>query len=747
MTHSSRAWRLAFTLSLILVVALVGYKIYLNYFERDFLAVHAHQVARIKDALEGKRAFRFAVVGNINNSIGIFERKIIPQLNHSGVDFVVSAGNAVSGNGEDKYRALYRSLSHLKLPYLLAFGDNEYSRIGAYRFYDHFGPYHFAFDAGNSQFLFLDSSGLTHASWQLSWLEQQLQARDGAEHVFVFSGHPLKPVELTGLLEFDDDYLMEPVMREAAAGLIERHGVAAVFSANLPLYAQQRHGDTDYVLTGGAGGLVLNTERSYYHYVIVDVVGDEVTITPVALDIGQHPFWRVIESLWMFVHSLFYVGYLNFLLLLSALVALSLWLGRLVFAERDYYPDFDLDTTAFASRHLRIAHFTNNYLPFIGGVPLSIHRLCLGLRQCGDPTLVIAPSYAGHDDEPDVVRVPTLRPMGENREFRLANLLSVNVWRAVRAFGPDVIHVHHPFWLGSLGVFLARRLRVPVVFTYHTRLEHYAHNVRLPGPLFRNLISHALVRRFANRCDAVVVPTGSTEEYLRLIGVKRPVHVQPTGIDVAAFDALTDATVDDLRQRLGLQGRRVLISVSRLSREKNIEFMIDAMAPLLRRHPDWVVLLVGDGPLRDDLQHAIARRGLTDQWRLTGTVPPEQLPQYYRLAELFLFASRSETQGMVILEAMAARLPVVVVRSSGIDDVVVDGETGYKTPLNRDVWRRRVAEILANPELRQRLATQAHQFARQHDIPAFGAALHQIYADVLARHGDTPMPAPDKACQ
>lgn len=747
MSRDQRLSRLVQSVSVVLVIALLGYKLYLNFIERDFQAVHAHQVARIESALEGRDAFRFAVVGNVNNSIGIFERKIIPQLNASGVDFVVSAGNSVSGNGEDKYRALYRSLGNLRVPYLLVFGENEYSRLGSYRYYDHFGPYLFAFDAGNSQFLFLDSAGVTHPSWQLRWLEQQLEATPRPEHTFVFSGHPLKPVDLTGLLEFDHDYLMAPVMREAAAGLMERHQVTAVFSSNLPIYAQQRHHDTDYVLTGGAGGLVLNNERSYYHYVIVEVRGETVNITPVELMIGQHPFWRTVESLWFFIHSFFYVGYLNFILVLAGLLALGLWLRRLLFTERDYYPDFDLDTSGWTPRSFRVAHFTNNYLPFIGGVPISIDRLRQGLSALGDEVLVVAPSYQDQaEDEPGVLRVSSLRPMGENREFRLANIFSLRLWREVFRYRPDVIHVHHPFWLGHVGRFIARRLQIPVVFTYHTRLEHYAHHVRLPGPLFRNLISHALVRHFANRCDAVIVPTASTEEYLRLIGVKRPLTVQPTGIEVSRFGSKDEDTLRLLRQSLGLENRRILVSVSRLSKEKNIEFMLDALAPALRRHRDWCLMLVGDGPSRDTLRARAEQLDISEQLVMPGSVAPADLPHYYHLADLFVFASRSETQGMVILEAMAAGLPVVVVRSSGIDDAVRDGDNGYKTPLNRDRFRQRVVELMRNDDRRQQMARNAVHFAEQHDIAEFGRAVHQVYAEAWATRAEAGLPIPARLC-
>src|SRR5690606_18715789 len=182
-----------------------------------------------------------------------------------------------------------------------------------------------------------------------------------------------------------------------------------------------------------------------------------------------------------------------------------------------------------------------------------------------DAVLVVAPRYRKQPGrEPDVLRVRSLLSVGEKREFRVANLFLPSIRRRVREFAPGIIHVHHPFWLGSLGVFVARRLDVPVIYTYHTRLEHYAHFVPLPGALFRNLISHSLIRRFANRCDGVVVPTYSTEEYLRMIGVTTPTLVQPTGIEYQRFQSVEKADVDALRNKLGLTNEKVFISVARL---------------------------------------------------------------------------------------------------------------------------------------------------------------------------------------
>lgn len=739
--HRQRLIPWIFYLTLTLITALLGYKIYLNFFEQDFAANHAVQVKKIETLLEQKQHYRFAVLGNINNSVGIFERKIIPLLNKGDYDFVISAGNAVSSGGEDKYRALFGTLSHLDIPYLLTFGQQEESRIGGFRFYDHFGPYHFSFATGDTRFTFLDSTGTTDYGWQLRWLDEILRSSTAGNH-FMFSAYPLYPVDYTGLLRLglDDDYLLPDDSRQAFARLIERAGVNAVFSAELALFDRQTHGATDYVVTGGAGGLVLNRGRSRYHFVAVDVNGGNVTIEEKPLDIGQHPFWRTAESLWFFIYSLFYVGYLNFILLVAIFIAIAIWLYRKIFTEPHYYPDFDIDPDADDGTPLRTAMFTNNYLPFIGGVPISIERLKRGLTARGHPVMVVAPRYGRQrddnqntPDESDVLRLPSLLPLGKHQEFRLANIFSWRLMSRVRAFAPHIIHVHHPFWIGRAGQLIGRLLGVPVVYTYHTRLEHYAHYVPLPGPLFRNFISHALVKRFANGCDTIIVPTSSVEEYLRIIGVKKPIFVQPTGIEYARFAHRDEAAVEALKMHYRLSGKRVLVSISRLSREKNIDFMLDGLRLLHDSgEHDAHLLLVGEGHDRKRLEARLDALALTPHVTLAGAVAPADIPLYCHLAELFVFASRSETQGMVVLEAMAAGLPVVVIRSSGIEDIVTQGSNGYKTAPDVQAWSRAVATLLGDDDKRRRMGRQAAEFAAGHCIERFAHSVLRAYRYALA---------------
>lgn len=746
---SAKRLRLFYYANVVLVIALIGHQLYLNLVEPRFESVHSEQVQRIGETLKDKNKFSFAVVGNVKNSARVFPEEIVPRLNAGDYAFVVSAGNAVSSGNEENYRAIYQVFERLNMPYLLTFGRREGEDFGEFRFYQYFGPHFFSFVAGNSHFLFLDATGKTPPSWQLGWLERELSA-SRTEHRFVFIGMPLMlpsvevpPFEQNNTLE-DTDFSAK--LRQVFA----RHQVDAVFSANLTLYDDQHLDSVRYVVTGGAGGLVLDPEQSFHHYVKVNVAGDQLTIEPQLLEVAEPGWLGRLDNIWSSIYSFFYVSYPRFLLLVSLLIVSAIKLHRLVFKRRDYYPNFDINPAPYLGVPLRVAMFTNNYFPFVSGVSVSVARLKRGLEQQGHRILAVVPRYSSDrdaDSEQDssLVRLPKLYAFGKQGDFPLANLFLPRVYRRIKAFKPHLVHVHHPFWVGSLGLWLGKRLGVPVVYTYHTRLEHYAHYVPLPGLLFRNLICHYMIKRFANKCSGVVVPTYSAEEYLRIIGVKSRILVQPTGVEFDRFQHPDAEQLNRLKVRHGLKDERVLVSVSRLGREKNIDFMLEALAQLPADTLRTIkLLLIGEGPDRARLEGRIASLGLSAQVILAGSVPPEEMPGYYQLGDVFVFASKSETQGMVILEAMSAGLPVVAVRSSGIDDVVKQEFNGFKTAEEPRAWRDALERLLQEPELRKRLGEQARDFARNYDVAEFAHQVHEFYAKLLAE-AKAPMEKVDQS--
>ncbi len=723
--------------NLMLIAVLITHQGYLHLSEADFADLHTEQVEAITADLAGQSDYKFAVVGNIKNSVQVFQDEMIPQLHNGDFAFLVSAGNAVSSGDEENYRAIYEVFEHLNMPYLLTFGEQEGSDFGDFRFYQYFGPHFFSFVAGNSHFVFLDGTGKTSLSWQMSWLERELNAST-ARHKLVFIGLPVhEPLADTPFFE-ETNYFADAQARQRLRELFTRQGVDVVFSANLTLFARQHIQGVDYVTTGGAGGLIVDSENSFHHYLKVSVSDDGVTVEPQRVDPAAEGWLKTLESIWSTIYSFFYVSFLRFLLIVSLLVVVAIKLHRLLMEDKDYYRDFDIDPAPFVNRSLKVGMFTNNYFPFVSGVSVSVERLRRGLQQLGDKVLTFVPHYpqsekTASEDEPGVVRLPRLYTFGNRGNFPLANIFSPRAGRQLKTFSPDIIHVHHPFWIGSLGLWLGRRRRIPVVYTYHTRLEHYAHYVPLPGLIFRNLISHYLVKRFANKCNGVVVPTYSAEEYLRIIGVKTPILVQPTGIEFQRFQQLDNQRLAELKEHYQLQDEQVLISVSRLGSEKNIDFMLEALVRVKAKSlRPFKLLLIGDGPERERLKRKIRQLDLHNEVVLVGPVPPDEIAAYYQLGDIFVFASKSETQGMVILEAMSAGLPVVAVRSSGIDDVIKHQVNGYKTPCRRREWSTAVRELLENDALRARMSGEARSFAADYDVAEFAREIHEFYAYLLA---------------
>ena len=718
-----------FYANLAVVLAIAAYRAYLYASAPDASALLVGQIDRVEARVSADRPLRFAVVGEGNNSIGVLERQIIPRLNASGLDFVVSAGNIVSGGSEDKYRALLGTLSHLDIPYLLTFGENEYQEFGSTRFYQRFGPHFYSINLPQARLVFLDATGRTPTDWQERWLRDILQPDDPTP-IVVFVGHPLVPPAQETLLPPDIGAWSDPTDRARILGLLSQLGVDLVVSAGAATYSDQTQGGIRHLVTGGAGGFVVNDDKSFYHYLELDVSGGAIEVAMIRVDTAPTRFARQVEGLWFFVYSLFYVGWLHFLLIFSVFVTTGVYLYNRLFQERHYYPDYALRTPLALGRPLRVVMVSNTYLPFIGGVAISVHRLKTGLERLGHEVLVVAPAYDEQHPETGVVRVPTL--LGRSRLIRVANPFHRATWRAVRRFGPDVIHLHHPFWLGRAGLHWARRLKIPAIFTYHTRFEHYAHHIPVPGALFRNVLAHWLVRRFANQCDEVIVPTPVARDYVRLIGVDRPVHVQPTGVEIARFQHKDAGRVAALRSRHNPDGRHILVTVSRLSQEKNLDFMMAAMCELkARRAPPFRLLVIGEGEERAHLTQVIGEQDLASEVSLVGAVPEEHIPDYLGLGDLFVFSSTSETQGMVVLEAMAAGLPVVAVNASGVDAFVQNHRTGVLTEEDVGAWTDAVHALLVNRTERQAMAQAALEAAGQYSVERFSADVARIYQIAL----------------
>ena len=313
---------------------------------------------------------------------------------------------------------------------------------------------------------------------------------------------------------------------------------------------------------------------------------------------------------------------------------------------------------------VRVGFFTECYKPIVNGVVASIDALRDGLCARGVEVTTVAPHFPRFvDDERDVVRIPSL-PLPTQTAYRLC-LPYLNADDRRRVRGLDIVHAHSPFVTGWMGASYARRHRIPLVFTYHTRLDAYAHYAPFDRGTTERAMSE-LTRRYANWADAVVVPTQAMEIRLRELGVRAPIAVVPSAIDVERFAAGRRSAL--VRARLGANDDAPLaLVVSRLAMEKNVELALDALA----RAPELRLAIVGEGPHRAALEERARRLGVDGRVRFTGTLARERLPEVYASVDAFVFPSTTDTQGLVLAEALAAGLPVIAADSEASRDVLV----------------------------------------------------------------------------
>jgi 1,2-diacylglycerol 3-alpha-glucosyltransferase len=376
---------------------------------------------------------------------------------------------------------------------------------------------------------------------------------------------------------------------------------------------------------------------------------------------------------------------------------------------------------------MRIALFTNNYLPFRGGVTTAVETLRTGLEASGHQAWVFAPAARAAGDSPGVFRYPSI-PAPTYPGFAVPLPYSPRLARSARGLRPDIIHAQHPFLLGVTARRIARRLAVPLVFTYHTRYEKYAHYVPAPERLVAALAVR-LACRFADRADLVIAPSTSIAETLRTRGVRARVAVVPTGVPL---DHFRPGDAGGARRALGLAPEAlVCLYVGRLDREKSVERVIEAFDLIAGALPAARLLLVGQGSHAEALGRRAAAGPARDRIRLVGGVARDALPPYYRAADLFLFASETETQGLVLAEAHACGLAAVAVRASGVEEVVVDGQTGLLAkPDARDLADAAVG-LLVDPARRAAMGAAGRAVAER----AFSAAgqvatMVELYAEL-----------------
>jgi glycosyltransferase involved in cell wall biosynthesis len=382
---------------------------------------------------------------------------------------------------------------------------------------------------------------------------------------------------------------------------------------------------------------------------------------------------------------------------------------------------------------LRVLMISDVYFPRINGVSTSIETFRRDLREHDVDVALVAPDYPEPHEAPDIHRVPSRRlPFDpEDRLMRWGHLIRTTRQLAERKF--DVVHVQTPFSAHYAGVRAARHMRVPVVATYHTHFEEYFHHYlpALPRPWLR-ATARRIARGQCNQLDAVVVPSHAMRETLTDYGVRVPLHILSTGIPVQQF-----GQGDRVRFRAAhgiAEDRPVALFVGRVAHEKNIDFLLDAMQHVRHRLPAALLVIAGEGPALPALQRSVEAKGLESHVRFVGYLDRAgALPDCYAAADVFAFASRTETQGLVLLEAMAAGLPVYALAEMGTRDILAPQRGSVIAPGDSAGFGAGLADLLGDPQRRARLAAEAREYAWEWSGPERARRLAGLYRSLVAR--------------
>ncbi len=379
---------------------------------------------------------------------------------------------------------------------------------------------------------------------------------------------------------------------------------------------------------------------------------------------------------------------------------------------------------------MKIAMFTNTYLPHVGGVARAVQTLENVCRKLGHEVRVIAPEFKDSVKSPDVLRVPSIQNFNGS-DFSVRLPVPNVIHEFLSDFQPDIIHSHHPFLLGDSALREAWKRHIPVVFTHHTLYERYTHYVPLDSLMLKR-VAIQLATEYCNLCDRVIAPSDSITRLLKARGVTTPIRTIPTGIDVDFYAA---GNGKRFREEAGIDRKaKVIGHVGRLAMEKNLTFLADAVAASLREFPDAVFLIVGDGEAREEMLERLAQQDVGGKIIAVGKLTGDALADAYAAMDWFVFASKTETQGLVIAEAMASGKPVCALDGPGVREIVHDGENGYLLDDDASIgdFTNALSSLMRDPVMSRRFVENARLTAESYGEDRCVGRMLDCYSDAIA---------------
>ena len=379
---------------------------------------------------------------------------------------------------------------------------------------------------------------------------------------------------------------------------------------------------------------------------------------------------------------------------------------------------------------MRIGLFTDTYFPQVSGVATSIRTLKTELEKLGHTVFIFTTTDKDVNRYEDwqIIRIPSV-PFFAFKDRRIAYRGFSTVLEIARQYQLDIIHTQTEFSLGLLGVWIAKELRIPVVHTYHTQYEDYVRYIA-KGMVIRPSMVKYIVRGFMSDLDGVICPSEIVYDLLMKYKVKVEKRVIPTGIELAKFERpeITSENIADLRDKLGIaKDETMLLSLSRVSYEKNIQAILAALPAVLEENPDVKLVVAGDGPYLSDLKAQAKRLNIIDVVIFTGMIAPSETALYYKAADFFISASTSETQGLTYLESLASGTPIIAHGNPYLDNVINNKMFGTLYYEERDLAGAILEAVIATPDLDEKnFAAKLYEISAEN----FGRRVYEFYLDL-----------------
>jgi glycosyltransferase involved in cell wall biosynthesis len=378
---------------------------------------------------------------------------------------------------------------------------------------------------------------------------------------------------------------------------------------------------------------------------------------------------------------------------------------------------------------MRIVMFTNTYLPHVGGVARSVSTYEEEFCRRGHEVLIVAPEFEGAEDlSGRVLRVPAIQNFnGSDFSVRIPQPgLLADFIDSVR---PDLLHSHHPFLLGDAALRLAWSRRLPLVFTYHTMYEQYTHYVPLDSDAIKRFVIQ-MSTEYCNLCDHIIAPSESVVTVLRERGVTVPISAIPTGIDLALYSRGNGPA---FRRTFGIDARATVVGhVGRLAAEKNLDYLADAVGCFLAQQTDAMFVVVGTGDAADSMRRILEEHAEPKRVVMVGQLTGQDLADAYAAMDVFAFSSKSETQGMVLAEALAAGVPAVALDAPGAREIV--GDTNGRLldgAATAEEFAAALRDVVQDAERLKQLRAAAQRTARNFSIETCSDRLLEVYTALV----------------